>query len=177
MATPAPGSGFSFAGVSGSTFSDIGGGVSDLFAASADRFRAKGARIEGEQYAKAAGLADLNATYTKESTDIKEFQTQRSIFQTIGKQQADVAASGFATSGSALDLLRDSATQGALAKAVLGQQGLIEEAGYEEQAQSYRLMQEAANQAATAADHAAQGAQTSAFIKFGAAAASLIAFA
>ena len=46
-----------------------------------------------------------------------------------------------------------------MTKAVLGQQGLIEEAGYEQQAASYRLMSEAANQAATAADHAAQGAQ------------------
>ena len=35
-------------------------------------------------------------------------------------------------------------SRGALAKAVLGQQGLIPEAGYEEQAQSYQTMASAA---------------------------------
>jgi hypothetical protein len=156
------------------TFQDISGGVSDLFAASADRARARGIRIEGEQYVQAAALADLNATFTKESTDIKEYQTQRSIFQTLGSQAADVASSGFAKSGSALDLERDSATQGAMTAAVLGQQGLITEAGYEEQAASYRLMADAANNAATAADHAAHGAEIAGYINFAAAAFTLV---
>ena len=38
--------------------------------------------------------------------------------------------------GSALDILRSSAQQGSITKAVAGQQGLIEEAGFEEQGQS-----------------------------------------
>ena len=71
--------------------------------------------------------------------------TDRAIEKTIGGQQAEVAASGFGAAGSALDLLRDSAAQGALHKAVLAQQGLITEAGYEEQAKSYNLQAEAAN--------------------------------
>src|ERR1700736_2333390 len=115
--------------LSGATFSDFGGAVSDLFAASADRTKAAGLRIEGQEYTLAAGLATQNAQYTQIATGIKEFQAQRDIFQTLGKQQADVASSGFQEAGSALDLLRDSATQGALNQAVIGAQGQIQEAG------------------------------------------------
>lgn len=157
-----------------STFSDIGGAVSDLYAASADRSKAQGLRIEGEEYTLAGNLAEQNAQYAAQSTAIQEAQKSREIEQTVGKQQADVAASGFTESGSALYLLMDSANQGALAKATLQQQGLITEAGYEEQAQSYQLMTQAANQAATAADHAAQGAEISAGIKGAAAIATLL---
>lgn len=151
--------------LSGTAFSDFGGAVSDLFAADADKSKAAGLRAESQEYTLAAGLSQQNEQYTEQSTAIQEAQKSRDIMQTIGKQQADVAASGFAASGSALDLLRDSANQGALAKATLAQQGLITEAGYEEQAQSYQLMSQAANQAASAADKAAQGADISAGIK------------
>jgi len=161
-------------GLSGSFFSGIGGAVSDLYAADSARAKGKGSRIEAEQYLLAAGMADKNAIFTKESTAIKEYQTQRGILKTLGGQAADVAASGFAASGSALDLMRDSATEGELTKAVLGQQGLIQEAGYEQQAASYRLMSQAASEAATAADHAAQGMQYSAIIKGAGAAFSLL---
>jgi hypothetical protein len=157
-----------------STFSDFGGAVSDLFAASADRAKAAGLRIEGQEYTLAAGLATQNAQYTQVSTDIKEFQAQRDIFQTLGKQQADVASSGFQEAGSALDLLRDSANQGALNQAVIGAQGQITEAGYEEQAASYTLMSQAASMAATASDKAAQGADIAAGLRFASAAFSFI---
>src|SRR6516162_4955326 len=55
-------------GFGDSTVSDIGGAVSDFFQAGAYKFRAKGARIEEEEYTQAAALSDLNAQYTKEST-------------------------------------------------------------------------------------------------------------
>lgn len=147
------------------TIGAAGGAVSDLFAASALRSRAKGNRIEGEEYSLAANLADQNAKFTETSTNIKQFQLQRGINMTLGQQQADVAGSGFAAGGTALDLLADSARQGALTKAVAENQGIIEESNYKEQAQSFRLMTEAANLAATSADHAAQGAEYSAAIK------------
>ena len=79
------------------------------------------------------------------------------------------AALFFAASGSGLDILAQSASQGALQQAVIQRQGLITEQGYEEQAQSYRNMESAANLAAGAEDKAAQGAGWSAALKFGAA--------
>ena len=146
--------------------SDFGGAVSDLFSASAFRSKAAGLRIEGQEYTLAAGLADQNEKFTEQSTAIQETQLNRQIEKTLGQQQAAVASSGFSNSGSYLDLLRDSANQGALTKAVLSQQGLITEEGYDEQAASYRLMNDAANMAAGAADKAAFGANISAGIKF-----------
>lgn len=155
------------------TFSAIGGAVSDLFSASALRTKAAGNRIEAQGYDLASELSERNKQFTETSTEIKQTQLDRSVYQTIGQQKADVAASGFAASGSALDLLRDSAAQGALTKAVTGQQGLIEEAGYEEQAQSYKLLSQAARMSADTAEKSASGLNITAGIKGVAAVASL----
>ena len=93
----------------------------------------------------------------------------------IGGQEADVAGAGFEASGSAIDLMRDSASQGALTKAVGEQQGLIQEAGYTEQAKSYQTMSQAANMAANAEDKAAEGSTISGIFKGVAAVASIFA--
>lgn len=155
------------------TFTAAGGAVSDLFAADAFRTKGKGSRIEAQEYDLASSLALQNRQFAQTSTDIKEAQQQRSLYQGLGRAQSDVAGAGFEASGSALDLLRDSASQGALTKAVVGQQGLIEEAGYEEQSKSYNLMASASRMAAEADDKAATGADITAGIKGAAALASL----
>lgn len=161
------------------TFSDLGGAVSDLFAADADRAKATGLRykaqgdvLEGQNYDLASTLAQQNEKFAETSTSIKLQQIDRQNTQVIGGQRADVAGAGFAASGSALDLLRDSAQQGALTKAVAGEQGMITEAGYAEQAQSYqnlsaasKIAQQADLAAADAADKAAEGADITAGIK------------
>jgi hypothetical protein len=61
--------------------------------------------------------------------------------------------------------LRDSASQGALTHAVLGQQGLITEAGYQEQATSYQNMATAATNAGNAGNDAATFADITGGIK------------
>lgn len=141
------------------------GAVNDIFAHDAFQTKAKGQRLEAEQYGSAAGLARQNEQFTKTSTEIKQAQLDREMFKTLGGQQADVAAGGFEASGSALDLLRDSASQGALTKAVAGQQGLIQEAGYEQQAKSFDLMQKASLQSADASDKAASNSYITAALK------------
>lgn len=147
------------------TFSAAGGAANDLFAAEGFKYKAKGNRLEMQNYNQAALLADQNAQFTQMSTAIKETQQQRDIDKALGGTRADVAGAGFAASGSALDILRDSAAQGALTKAVISQQGLITEAGYHQQAASYRTMADAANMAAHADEQAATGAYVSAGIK------------
>lgn len=164
-------------------FSGISGAVGDLFAAEAykskakgsryeaeaarisargQRLRAKGQLLEAEQYGLAEDLAEQNAEFSRVSTAIKVMQADRTILKTLGGQAADVAASGFAASGSALDIMRESAAQGALTKAVLGQQGLIEEAGYEEQVASFALMGEVSRLSAQYSELAAQGLEVTA---------------
>lgn len=147
------------------TISAFGGAASDLFASFGDKAKAQGDFAEGKAYGLASDLATQNEQFTETSTAIKEAQQQREVTQQLGGQQADVAGAGFAASGSALDLLRDSAAQGALTHAVLGQQGLITEAGYTEQAQSYKIMQGAANDAGNAENQAATFAEISAGVK------------
>jgi hypothetical protein len=108
------------------------------------------------------------------STAIKQSQADRNLYQSLGTTEADIAGAGLAQSGSALDLLRESASQGAMTKAVLGEQGLITEAGYAEQAQSYQDMASAAGVAIQADKVAAEGANIAAVFGFAAAAASLL---
>lgn len=148
-----------------STITDAGGAVSDLFAAAGDRAKAAGDRTEATDYGLASDLAGQNEQFTETSTAIKEAQQQREVTLGLGKTSADVAGAGFSASGSALDIMRDSAAQGALTHAVLGQQGLITEAGYQEQQTAYTNMQGAANAAANAEDNAAFGADITAGIK------------
>lgn len=156
------------------TFTDLGTAVSDIFAAQGDLLKAKGSEFEQQAYLGAAGLADQNAQFTAMSTAIKELQADRNLYQALGTTRADVAGAGLAQSGSALDILREGAAQGAMVKAVLGEQGLITEAGYEEQAKSYRDMASAAGVAIQADEEAAKGARIAAGFSFAAAAASLL---
>jgi hypothetical protein len=156
-----------------STVTDFGAGVSDLFAASADEAKAKMDIAEQQEYTLAGQLATQNEQYTQMSTAIKESQQNREITQALGKTQADVAGAGFAASGSALDILRSGAQQGAIAKATTSEQGLITEAGYTEQAASYKLMATAAGEAASEEETAAKGADISAGISFIASAATI----
>jgi hypothetical protein len=146
--------------VSASIFSSLGGSVSDLFggigAISQANLKAQGLDIQAQgdlaeatNYDAAAVLAGQNAQFTQSSTAIKQAQIDRQTTLAIGGQQADVAAGGFSSTGSALDLMRDSASQGALTKAVAGQQGLITEAGYQEQQKSYQTMSDAARATAS----------------------------
>lgn len=147
------------------TFTAFGGAASDLFAGFGDKAKAQGDFAEAKEYTLASELATQNEKFTETSTAIKEAQQSRELTQTLGGQQADVAGAGFAESGSSLDLLRDSASQGALTHAVLGQQGLITEAGYTEQAKSYADMSAAATAAGNAANDASVFADITGGIK------------
>jgi hypothetical protein len=116
---------------------DIGGAVSDLFGA-------KGARAAAGSYEEAKRIAEENAAIAAQATKIKLTMEDRQIFRTIGAQEAQVGGAGFAASGSALDLLRSSASQGALTKAITVEQGKITENSYRAQAQQFGGMAEAA---------------------------------
>lgn len=155
------------------TINSIGGAVQDIFSSFAHETKAKGLRIEAENYDLASGYAGKNAKFTETSTEIKQAQLDREIFRTLGGQAADFAGAGFAASGSALDVMRDSASQGALTKAVGGLQGLITEEGYKVQEKTYTNMGEAARMAADAEDDAANASLWSSAFKGASAVASI----
>lgn len=134
-----------------------GNAVSDLFAGFGDLDKAKADELESGQYQEAAEYAGQEEQYTKESTAIKEAQESRELLMAQGKTSAAVAGAGLAENGSALDIMRQNASQGALQQAVTQQQGLITEQGYAEQEQSFETMSNIAGRAAKAANLAATG--------------------
>lgn len=122
-------------------FTDTGGAVTALFGAS-------GSKAAAGSYDEAQRIAQQNAALAKQATRIKDIQLQRHVFKTLGQQQADVAGAGFASSGSALDLLRSSASEGAMTRAINEEQGTITSNAYEEQAAQFGGMAEAARASA-----------------------------
>jgi hypothetical protein len=76
-------------------FSDVGGGVNDIFSFMASGYKAEGAEKEAAAYREAATLAGQQAEFEKQSTAIKEVQANRNIYQGMGATQADVSAGGF----------------------------------------------------------------------------------
>lgn len=126
--------------LSSNFFSGAGGAVNDIFGAIGS-FQSAGA------YNKAAAYAEQNANITRQSTAVKQLQTQRQIFQTIGGQKADVAGAGLAASGSALDILKSSMAQGALTKQLVTNQGMIDANSYEAQATAYKSQASSAKSA------------------------------
>lgn len=139
------------------TGSAVGASVSDIFAGFGAEAKGQGDLLEAQNYGLAAKYALQEAAFTKQSTAIQEFQQTREISKAQGQTTADVAGAGFAQGGSALDILREGAQQGAMMKAVTGEQGLITEQGYKEQAQSFNNMAQAAGIAAGAEKNAATG--------------------
>lgn len=126
--------------LSKTTFDYLGGAVSDLFGGLGQFASAKG-------YSAASKAASQNAQIAEQSARIQETMAQRQIEKTIGGQQADVAGAGLAASGTALDLLRDSASQGALTKTLISNQGAINVLGYQAEAANYSAMASAAKAA------------------------------
>lgn len=145
--------------------SSFGGAVSDIFASEGARSKAQGDFMEAGNYDLAAKYAEQEAQYVKVSTAVQEYQQSRELYKSLGQTTSGVAGAGFSEGGSALDLLRESASQGAMAHAILSQQGLIQEQSYEEQAQSFRNLEAAADMAGNAEKKAGFGDLISAGIE------------
>ena len=139
---------FGLLGGIGQVGSNIGAGVSNIFAAEGDIAEAK-------NYDLAASLAGANVQFTQSMTAIREMQTQREVSGIIGKQQTGFAGGNIAESGSALDVLRSSVQQGSLQQYILAAQGAAQEAAYSEQQQAYTTMADAARNASIGSDIAA----------------------
>lgn len=116
--------------------------MADFFGAASDLFGGIGSVLGGNAAAagskQAAVFYDRAAALTKLETGLKETAANRQIFQTLGGARADVAANGLLQSGSAEDVLRSSAQQGALSKALIQLQGDIGAESYTAQAAQAR---------------------------------------
>lgn len=112
----------------GNIISSIGGGIADLFASSA--------------YSKEASIYGEDVTLSKESTALKEYVANKQIMAGYGGQVGGYAGGNLQTSGTALDVLRETAQLGAIHKGQISVQGQIEANNFAEE-------QTAANSQAT----------------------------
>jgi hypothetical protein len=138
--------------------------LTDFAKASGDFASAAGDFAEASAYSKAATYAKQNSVIAAEAGRIKEFQTRRAIFQTLGQQGAAYAAGNLSKSGSAIDVYRNSVSQGALEKAIVQEQTQINVTGYLEQASEFSGLSAAAKAAGAANIAAGAGELFSAFI-------------
>lgn len=160
--------------VAASTFNDLGGAVADIYSYMAAGYKEQALAFEEQNYEAAAALARQNEQFTETSTKIKEQQADRELYQSLGRTTAAVAGAGLDLSGSSLDILRQSAGEGAATRAVIGEQGLITEAGYAEQEKSYQNMASAARVAESAEKTAQVGDLIGGGLKLAGAVASLL---
>lgn len=106
---------------------------------------------ESQQYQLAQASANANAQTALAGGQIQQVQNMRNVMQTIGGQQAGIAAAGFGQSGTALSLAQSSMQQGLLQNQVLGINSQLEAGGYIEQGLASAAEAQAANTAASAA--------------------------
>lgn len=104
--------------------------------AEAQRLNARGNTTEAGNYDLASTLAEQNVEYTKQNEAVQQTMADRNLYLNTGAIKGGIAGAGL-TSDSSSDLLADSARQGAIAKQLMGEQALITEAGFDEQAKSY----------------------------------------
>ncbi len=178
-----------------SAFGNAAEAAQDFAGAAGDLITAGGYRNERDAYYKAgeasranAGLEQQNLTSEEKQRRIQmatlrfqNMQDQRQTFLVQGSQQAAISAAGFENSGSAMDVIRDTARQGEIA-AQLGQgkestldiqgkiadtQGQININSYLAQATSYDAQGHSADAAASAATASAAGKTVAGGIKAG----------
>lgn len=129
------------------TSQDLRQGIGSFGAAADKLFASKGYEISAAGYRQAASISRKNEEYSIMSTDIRRQMAEREATKTIGGQQADVAAAGFAASGSALDILRASQQEAALTQTIIDTQGEIDLNTYKMQTLSYNIQADAAEAA------------------------------
>lgn len=95
--------------------------------------QAEGYRREAEAYDTVGSIAEENAKIEGISGNIKQLQLNRGVQRTIGSQRAAVASSGFANSGSSLDIMRSSLQEGYLADQLIRSNTAVTQGGYLEQ--------------------------------------------
>lgn len=151
------------AGGIGNVVGGIGGAVSDFFGAEGSEAGAHGDFEAAKYYADSADIALSNEQIAKESTTIQEAQLSRKIFQTEGTAAATAGAMNV-QGGSAGDILRDSAKQGALAKALVSQQGALNVNSYQQQYEGLKGQEASMIGAGNAELKAAEGKNQAGFM-------------
>jgi len=108
--------------------------MADYFGAANDLLGGIGGFLSGMDAAAgdkaAAGMYAQAARYSALETGIKEVAANRALYQVTGAASAAIAQSGLKNSGSASEVMRSTAQQGAVTKALIALQGKIDYSSY-----------------------------------------------
>lgn len=141
----------------GNALGDFGGAVGSLFQGFGDEEAAQTYTQAGNLEGVAATYAGEGSTLVAQSTAIQTAQTQRQVNLTLGSQQAEVSGAGLKGGGSNSYLLASSAQQGALATALVQEQGAVTQIGFQEQQEALLAQQQTDYGLASQASSAATG--------------------
>jgi hypothetical protein len=136
----------------------IGGFIQSQGTAAADQAKAAGYTQEAALFNQAAGVAGENIQISQNSTQLQQYISMRQLGITQASDVSQIAGGNFQLSGTAQYVMRENATMGGVASAILGQQGAIQTNAY--QLQQYSLQAEA--QKATTDAQAARAAASAA---------------
>lgn len=132
-------------------FSGLNSGASAFGQSNAEAALEAGNEQEAGAYGNAAAIANANATTALAAGQVEQAQTGLEVRQSIGKQLATQAGSGFGPSASTIGLLQSSTRQGILQGQIVGMNATLEAGGYEEQGASANAEEAAAQGAASSA--------------------------
>lgn len=150
-------------------FGGIGSAASDIFGGLGSFDTAKGYKAQAKGFERAGEISGINRELARQAADITAVQADRDIYQTLGSQQAAIGGSGLAATGSALDIIRDSARQASLTKSLLSRNAQIEDLAYEQEAISFAAQAAAAKANAKSSKKSGIGGLVKGAITIGAA--------
>ena len=126
---------------------NYGAATSDIFGAAGSAMQAYGSFQAQGAYNESAATDIEQAGLALQKSKIQEAQIGRELAMQQGQATSTITSNGFELGGSGLDILRMNAQQGALLQATTGEQGLIQQQQYLQQASAAKS---AANQAGIA---------------------------
>jgi len=134
---------------------DSAGAVGSLFSAVGSFEAADMSKASAAMYSQAAAEEGQDISLQELTDNVKNTQALRQTTMALGTVQSDIAGTGSANSGSALDILRDSAMQGQLQRSTVGLQNQVNINDMTEKVNEYQT--EASNAEKTASSQTLAG--------------------
>lgn len=118
-------------------FGMVGSAIGSFGAASGDLITQQGYYRAAKGYTDAGNIAFESGKIAQTSGAIQQSQEKRELYKSLAGTEAAAGHAGFSLDGSMQDVLRSSASQGALQQALTGAQTQINFNNYNQQAKAY----------------------------------------
>lgn len=118
-------------------FGMVGQGIGQFGAAAGDLITQQGYYRASQQYTSAGNIASENEDIARASGQIQMAQQKRELYKSMSSTEAAAGGAGLRGGGSIADILKSSASQGALQQALTGAQTEININNYKQQAEAY----------------------------------------